>query len=58
MTLSMLGIKAVHLQTSQNEGFLPSAERAAALITPKTKAIVLVTPNNPVCPLSHTFEEP
>ncbi|KAM5541286.1 hypothetical protein V8D89_005215 [Ganoderma adspersum] len=47
MTLTMLGAKPVSLHTSAKEGFLPSAERCAALITPKTKAIVLVTPNNP-----------
>ena len=48
MTLTMLGAKPVFLHTSAKEGFLPSPERCAALITPKTKAIVLVTPNNPV----------
>ena len=44
----MLGIKPVLLHTSPKEGFLPSPERCAELITPKTKAIVLCTPNNPV----------
>ena len=29
------------------EGFQPNAERAAAYITPKTKAILINTPNNP-----------
>ncbi|KAI8986309.1 PLP-dependent transferase [Trametes punicea] len=47
MTLTMLGIKPVLLHTYAREGFLPSPERCAALITEKTKAIVLVTPNNP-----------
>ncbi|KAI0330865.1 PLP-dependent transferase [Cubamyces sp. BRFM 1775] len=47
MTLTMLGIKPVLLHTYAQEGFLPSPERCAALITEKTKAIVLVTPNNP-----------
>ncbi|KAH9849433.1 PLP-dependent transferase [Lenzites betulinus] len=47
MTLTMLGITPVLLHTYAREGFLPSIERCAALITEKTKAIVLVTPNNP-----------
>ena len=42
MTLTMLGAKPVFLHTSAKEGFLPSPERCAALITPKTKAIVPV----------------
>ncbi|KAL1946178.1 hypothetical protein VTO73DRAFT_15305 [Trametes versicolor] len=47
MTLTMLGINPVLLHTYAREGFLPSTERCAALITGKTKAIVLVSPNNP-----------
>ncbi|EMD40082.1 hypothetical protein CERSUDRAFT_151007 [Gelatoporia subvermispora B] len=47
MTLSMLGVNTVVLKTSSEEGFMPSPERCVALITPKTKAIVLVSPNNP-----------
>ncbi|KAI0642823.1 PLP-dependent transferase [Trametes meyenii] len=47
MTLTMLEIKPVLLHTYAKEGFLPSLERCASLITNKTKAIVLVTPNNP-----------
>ncbi|KAL5487928.1 hypothetical protein ACEPAI_6036 [Sanghuangporus weigelae] len=47
MTLQMLGITPVPLQTTPQEGFYPSPERCAKLITPRTKAIVLVSPNNP-----------
>ncbi|KAI0070713.1 PLP-dependent transferase [Panus rudis PR-1116 ss-1] len=47
MTLTMLGIKAVPLPTDPDNGFLPSVDSCTQLITQKTKAIVLVTPNNP-----------
>lgn len=47
MTLTLLGIKTVLLTTCPEDGFTPSVERCRQLITPKTKAIVLVTPNNP-----------
>ena len=48
MTLSMLGIKPVWLRTREELGFQPSVEECEKLITPATRAIVLVTPNNPV----------
>lgn len=48
MTLNLLGITTVPLPTTAETGFKPSPELAATLITPKTKAIALVTPNNPV----------
>ncbi|KAH6911046.1 aminotransferase [Coprinopsis sp. MPI-PUGE-AT-0042] len=47
MDLNLLGIKAVALPTRPEDGFLPSVEKAKSLITPHTKAIALVTPNNP-----------
>ncbi|KAF7977219.1 hypothetical protein HWV62_4491 [Athelia sp. TMB] len=47
MTLNLLGITTVPLMTTAETGFKPSPELAATLITPKTKAIALVTPNNP-----------
>ncbi|KAI5124735.1 hypothetical protein M0805_005370 [Coniferiporia weirii] len=47
MTLRMMGITPVPLQTIPQEGFQPSPKRCAELISAKTKAIVLVTPNNP-----------
>ncbi|WP_435170595.1 aminotransferase [Falsirhodobacter sp. 1013] len=45
MWLRMNDIRAVPLPCGT--GLLPDPEQAAALITPRTKAIVLVTPNNP-----------
>ncbi|SEP56373.1 aminotransferase [Thalassovita taeanensis] len=45
MWLDMTGVRAVALPTGS--GLLPDPDLAQALITPRTKAIVLVTPNNP-----------
>ena len=45
MWLDMSGVRTVPLPTGT--GLLPSVEDAARLITPKTRAISLVTPNNP-----------
>jgi aspartate/methionine/tyrosine aminotransferase len=45
MWLDMTGVGAVALQTGPD--LLPDPERARALITPRTRAIALVSPNNP-----------
>lgn len=45
MWLDMQGVKAVPL--AAGPGLIPEAEAAARLITPRTRAIVLVSPNNP-----------
>jgi aspartate/methionine/tyrosine aminotransferase len=45
MWLDMAGVRTVPLPAG--DGLLPDPEQAAALITPRTRAIVLVTPNNP-----------
>lgn len=47
MTLDMLGIRAVPLPCRAADGFVPDVEAAGALIGPRTRAILLVTPNNP-----------
>ncbi|KAF8167165.1 pyridoxal phosphate-dependent transferase [Crassisporium funariophilum] len=47
MALNLLGVKAIGLPTHPEDGFMPSVERCAELVTSKTKAIVLVSPNNP-----------
>lgn len=45
MWLDMQGIGAVYLPTGDD--LLPDLDRAAALVSDRTKAIVLVSPNNP-----------
>jgi aspartate/methionine/tyrosine aminotransferase len=45
MWLDMQGVKTVPLPTG--ETLLPEPDQAAKLVTPRTRAIVLVTPNNP-----------
>jgi len=45
MWLSMTGVQAIPLPTGAD--LLPDLDRAAALITPRTRAIALVSPNNP-----------
>ncbi|MCY1125234.1 aminotransferase [Frigidibacter sp. RF13] len=45
MWLDMAGVRAVPLPTGDD--LLPDPARAAALITDRTRAIVLVSPNNP-----------
>ncbi|WP_373353362.1 aminotransferase [Pseudoroseicyclus sp. CXY001] len=45
MAHDMAGVTTVPL--GPGPGLVPSPEEAAALITPRTRAIVLVTPNNP-----------
>jgi len=45
MWLDMAGVTAVPLPAGA--GLIPDAEAAAALVTPRTRAIVLVSPNNP-----------
>jgi aspartate/methionine/tyrosine aminotransferase len=45
MWLDMAGVEAVPLPTGDR--LIPDPERASALITPRSRAIVLVSPNNP-----------
>ncbi|KIY50340.1 PLP-dependent transferase [Fistulina hepatica ATCC 64428] len=47
MLLSMLNMHMVVLQTRPEDGFMPSIARCRELITNRTKAVALVTPNNP-----------
>ncbi|KZP01090.1 PLP-dependent transferase [Calocera viscosa TUFC12733] len=45
--LAMRGVTPVPLRTRAEDAFVPRVEEAEALITPRTKAITLVSPNNP-----------
>ena len=45
MWMDMSGVKTVPLRAG--DGMIPSVEDAAKLITPRTRAIALVSPNNP-----------
>ncbi|WP_291296045.1 aminotransferase [Elioraea sp.] len=47
MALSLRGVAAVPLPCLAEDGFIPDPDRAAALLHPGVRAIVLVTPNNP-----------
>ncbi len=47
MWLDMQGIGAVHLPFRPERGGVPDPDDAAARITGRTRALVLVTPNNP-----------
>ncbi|MEE2717625.1 MAG: aminotransferase [SAR324 cluster bacterium] len=47
MTLEMLGIRPVLLPCHLENGMLPDPQEVVSLITPNTRALVLVTPNNP-----------
>ena len=47
MTLSMLGVEPRPLPCRAQDGFLPDIAAAEALIDARTRAILLVTPNNP-----------
>lgn len=47
MWLDALGIDAVHPSFRPDAGGVPDVDEVAALITPRTRAIILVTPNNP-----------
>ena len=47
MTLAMLGIAVNAVDATATDGFVPSPDAVAAAIGPRTRAIVLVSPNNP-----------
>ena len=46
-TLAMLGVKTAPLPVHAEHGFIPRLDDIKAAITPNTKALALVSPNNP-----------
>jgi aspartate/methionine/tyrosine aminotransferase len=47
MTLTALGAVPVPVPTNAEEGFVPTPDAVAEAITPRTRGLVLVNPNNP-----------
>lgn len=47
MALEIFGIRPVYVPFDDGAGGVPSSSAIAALITPRTRAILLVTPSNP-----------
>jgi len=45
--VSLTGATPVHYPCREDRGFVPDAAEVEALITPRTKALVLINPNNP-----------
>ena len=45
--VALNGGKAMHYRCAANNGFLPDIEHIESLITPRTRAIVVINPNNP-----------
>ena len=47
MAVTAIGAVPVPVETSAEEGFVPTVEAVGAAMTPRTRALVLVNPNNP-----------
>ena len=47
MALTMQGLEPLPLPCLAEDGFIPDPDRAAALMTPRTRVVVLISPNNP-----------
>jgi alanine-synthesizing transaminase len=45
--VTLTGARAVHYPCRPENGFVPDPEEVARLVTPATKALVLINPNNP-----------
>ena len=45
--VTLNGGRAVHYPCRPEKGFIPDPEEVAALITPRTRALVVINPNNP-----------
>jgi aspartate/methionine/tyrosine aminotransferase len=47
MVVTAIGAVPVPVPTKSEDGFIPTSEAVSAAITPKTRALALVNPNNP-----------
>ena len=47
MAVTMQGLETLPLPCRAEDGFIPDPDRAAALMTDRTRAVVLISPNNP-----------
>jgi aspartate/methionine/tyrosine aminotransferase len=47
MAVTMQGLETLPLPCRAEDGFVPDPERAATLMTSRTRVVVLITPNNP-----------
>jgi alanine-synthesizing transaminase len=47
--VGLCGGRAVHYRCAEQEGWAPDLEHVADQITPRTRALVLINPNNPTC---------
>jgi alanine-synthesizing transaminase len=45
--LGKLGGRAVYYRTDEKRGWLPDVDRLSSLVTPATRALVVIDPNNP-----------
>jgi alanine-synthesizing transaminase len=45
--VTLNGGRAIHYPCRPEDGFVPDVEQIAALVTPRTRAIVVINPNNP-----------
>ncbi|WP_033337896.1 pyridoxal phosphate-dependent aminotransferase [Catenuloplanes japonicus] len=46
-TVTLCGGRPVHYRCDENNGWMPDLEHMAAQITPNTRAMVIINPNNP-----------
>ena len=45
--LAKLGAKALYYRLDPNQGWMPDLDHLSTLVTPKTRALVVIDPNNP-----------
>ena len=45
--IAKLGAHALYYRTDPSQGWIPDLEHLASLVTPRTRALVVIDPNNP-----------